>query len=232
MKVVGWNGWVALGVVAMAGCGSASKVTSDGHVPSEGQSDGLASDGGPGDVADVAPGDAPDAAGDGTPDGAKPDGADTDGALDGDGGTPLTYPTLVGGTRLHVNRIVGDDGSSAPIGLYDVEVDAPCSFRLAGDGAMRCLPTGVAGAEVLFTDDKCSKPFAVLPACSPPGDWVYAAVTGSAGVAALKVGPTSRWRARSGASTPTRITPSARPRADRRPMRTCVPSRWCSPNGS
>jgi hypothetical protein len=44
------------------------------------------------------------------------------------------------GTRLKVRSIVGTDGSKQQVTLFDSLLSEPCSFRIASDGSLRCLP--------------------------------------------------------------------------------------------
>lgn len=53
---------------------------------------------------------------------------------------------------------MGDDGSKKGLGWFDTETDAPCAYALAGDGALRCLPTGPSVLAVAYTDEACSDP--------------------------------------------------------------------------
>jgi hypothetical protein len=46
------------------------------------------------------------------------------------------------------------------LGWHDNDRDADCTFILASDGKLRCLPTGAA-ATIFFTDAKCSSPSVV-----------------------------------------------------------------------
>lgn len=46
-----------------------------------------------------------------------------------------------GGTRLKRRWIVADDGTREAAGLFDSELGVRCSFGVAADGELRCLPT-------------------------------------------------------------------------------------------
>jgi hypothetical protein len=49
------------------------------------------------------------------------------------------------------------DGACFFYGWYDSQLDSPCTFGLAADGAMRCLPSGEFGSVIdLFSDSACT----------------------------------------------------------------------------
>lgn len=74
---------------------------------------------------------------------------------------------LKDGTRLHNKYINGADGSVAlGGGLYDTQLKADCSFMIAEDGMLRCLPTGGYVMNV-FLDASCTRPLGYSPKCSP-----------------------------------------------------------------
>ena len=67
---------------------------------------------------------------------------------------PATARVGKGGGRL-VPALVSSGASAAlALGWHDKERDADCTFTLASDGKLRCLPTG-AEANVFFTDSEC-----------------------------------------------------------------------------
>jgi hypothetical protein len=62
-----------------------------------------------------------------------------------------------GAGRL-VRALVGRGGTrELTLGWHDTERDFDCTFELASDGKMRCLPTA-AGIKVFSSDDKCASP--------------------------------------------------------------------------
>ncbi len=84
------------------------------------------------------------------------------------------------GTRIKVQRYVGADGSSSPIGLYDSQLKVPCAWATASDGTTRCLPTGSAyqGLHIpVFVDSGCSLPLLALPTPGPCTLPTYASST-------------------------------------------------------
>lgn len=58
------------------------------------------------------------------------------------------------GSRLKAQTLVGDDGSKQFVGWYDSERSEPCGFRIAADGAQRCMPTAMA-VSGYFADSGC-----------------------------------------------------------------------------
>ena len=76
-------------------------------------------------------------------DGAIPDGSTTtDGSSPdgGDGGNAKGDQGLTAGSRLKVRYYVGSDGSEQANGFFDSSRNENCSYRVASDGAVRCLP--------------------------------------------------------------------------------------------
>lgn len=67
------------------------------------------------------------------------------------------------GTRLKAKYYAGSDGSKVFIGMYDSQRNEDCSFTLAGDGVLRCLPTtGTASVSAYYSDSACSVPLALI----------------------------------------------------------------------
>jgi hypothetical protein len=157
------------------------------------RSSGAPTDGGAGGMGDGPS--APDSADTGSEpvDGATGDaGGDAEGGL---GPAPVTYPALVSGTRLRIERIEAADGTVIPLNLYDTEIDAPCWFMPDEDSVPRCLPF-LNNQNVVFTDARCTKPILLLSDCEPSGVWTGQALWGGLGV--FKVGaatvlPTATW---------------------------------------
>lgn len=80
------------------------------------------------------------------------------------------------GSRLKVRRLTGDDGSSVPVGFFDVKLQSECTFRPDEKGVQRCLPGSVSGLPNLhYGDPNCTIPIAaVAPNCQ--ADPIYALV--------------------------------------------------------
>jgi hypothetical protein len=80
------------------------------------------------------------------------------------------------GSRLKVQTWVGLDGSSLAAGMYDSQLKTQCSFAVASDGSMRCLPFSgavIASIGLFYADSGCSVPLAVGGAgCAIPS-YVY-----------------------------------------------------------
>lgn len=91
-------------------------------------------------------------------------------------------PDFADGTRLKALAYVMDDGQQLWHGWRDSARDESCSFQLAADGQLRCLPAFEA-SPVVFADDRCTErvlvnsPCVDGPAIPPP----YAVVGGTCG---------------------------------------------------
>lgn len=76
---------------------------------------------------------------------------------------PTTARVSSGGERLVPALVAIPPTTTNPapdgltLGWHDKNHDADCTFTLATDGKVRCLPTG-AVATIFFTDDKCTSP--------------------------------------------------------------------------
>ncbi len=74
---------------------------------------------------------------------------------------PGTAPGVVNGTRLRARVYAMEGGSHVFRGWYDPMIGTACTFALASDGALRCLPSNdVAQVEVVFADENCTQPLA------------------------------------------------------------------------
>ena len=70
----------------------------------------------------------------------------------------------LGGGRIKTRTIVGDDGSLAPAGAFDSDLDATCTVS---SDRMQCIPAFV-GSNIA-EDTTCSLPIGVAPqSCAPP----------------------------------------------------------------
>jgi hypothetical protein len=66
---------------------------------------------------------------------------------------------LLPNVRLQPRRFALPDGTHGELGTYyDAELEADCSFALAEDGNMRCLPVAANVIEDLYEDSACTKP--------------------------------------------------------------------------
>jgi len=182
-----------------AGCERASGAPTDGGAG--GMGDGPSAPDGADTGSKPLDGATRDAGGDadGADTGSTPvDGATRDAGGDAEGGlgpAPVTYPTLVSGTRLRIERIEAADGTVIPLNLYDTTIDAPCWFMPAEDSVPRCLPFHYI-QNVAFTDARCTKPVLLLSDCEAFGVWTGQGLGGGYGV--FKVGaatalPTATW---------------------------------------
>ncbi|HEU4406751.1 MAG TPA: hypothetical protein VFS43_15905, partial [Polyangiaceae bacterium] len=91
------------------------------------------------------------------------------------------------GTRLKPKVFVGADGSRQPSTSlwHDTQRNEECSFRLAADGAYRCLPTSAAISSGYFQDAGCTTPaLAVYVSCGVPSVPAYASGFSACGVSA------------------------------------------------
>lgn len=83
------------------------------------------------------------------------------------------------GSRLTATYLDGEDGSRAFVGFYDTIRKEDCSFQLAGDGKMRCMPAAanLVDGSGYFADAECTKQLAhVVTATSCGAGPRYAAV--------------------------------------------------------
>lgn len=88
---------------------------------------------------DPAPGTAPTG-----PDGGGTDAPSNETSTEGGGVYPADAPItqkFIGGTRLKPKAVVSIDGERSVLGWFDTLMNVDCSFRLAMDGELRCLPT-------------------------------------------------------------------------------------------
>jgi hypothetical protein len=75
---------------------------------------------------------------------------------------PAGQDVVVSGDRLRARWYLGQDGARQFAGWYDEKMDLECSFALAGDGVVRCLPMSDVRADVYFKEDlesPCSEPY-------------------------------------------------------------------------
>lgn len=76
------------------------------------------------------------------------------------------------GTRLRRNLIVGEDGSREPVGWYDSQLMTDCSFVLAADGELRCLPMGPEiSFDMKYLDANCTEPAIAWGSECPPAEY-------------------------------------------------------------
>ncbi len=94
-------------------------------------------------------------------------------AVGGDGSTSLT-DGWSSGTRLRAVLQVAGDAKLFKV-WHDTQLDIDCSFSFDASGVERCLPydgDGSPGAS--YSDDKCTKPVAILEPGVPVPAWVQA----------------------------------------------------------
>lgn len=70
------------------------------------------------------------------------------------------------GSRIKVKVVVGEDGSKFQLGLFDTQLQTLCSYAVAGDGVMRCIPAG-AGFASYFSDPQCMQRVVSVIPCGP-----------------------------------------------------------------
>lgn len=82
---------------------------------------------------------------------------------------PGAAPGIVNGTRLRAWVYAMEGGAHVFRGWYDPRIGTGCTFALASDGALRCLPSNdLAQVEVVFADEDCTQPLAAnRAACAP-----------------------------------------------------------------
>lgn len=84
---------------------------------------------------------------------------------DGAGGGNMQALGYENGSRLRARVLVGADGSKQFYGWWDSSLGLQCSFRLADDGAQRCLPDTQAsytdGQSGYFSNGSCTAQLAV-----------------------------------------------------------------------
>jgi hypothetical protein len=121
-----------------------------------------------------------------TPDGSVEGGRDA--AADADAGD---LPSYRSGSRLRA-RLVKADGVALFVGWHDQGPnDVDCSYGIADDGRMRCLPQGqdVSSLQGYFADPNCTMPIGVPSGCAPPRF-----VVGTVGMGATTTCDSSVWR--------------------------------------
>lgn len=95
-----------------------------------------------------------------------------------DGGDEGPVPSAhaddtVSGSRIKARHIKGADGTIQPYGLFDTQLDTPCTFATAADGKLRCLPTAAVlseGSYAMYTDPTCNTVASIVvgwSACAP-----------------------------------------------------------------
>ncbi|MEO6418420.1 MAG: hypothetical protein ABIP39_03390 [Polyangiaceae bacterium] len=82
---------------------------------------------------------------------------------------PGVAPGIVNGSRLRARVYAMEGGSHVFRGWYDPIIGTACTFALASDGALRCLPSNdVAQVEVVFADEDCTHALAAnRRVCAP-----------------------------------------------------------------
>jgi hypothetical protein len=95
-------------------------------------------------------------------------------------GGDMQAGTFESGTRIKAQTYVGSDGSRAPGGMYDSQLDTPCSYMEAADGSIRCLPTAVV-AGVWFKESTCMQPIVYVSAGCSVGAYAYTLANGCDG---------------------------------------------------
>lgn len=92
------------------------------------------------------------------------DRAAADAATAPDGGVADPIQSLSasfgGGARIQVDVIRSAGGPEVVTGFYDALRDEPCSFEVASDGQLRCVPSAVGSMSglVFFSDATCVQP--------------------------------------------------------------------------
>jgi hypothetical protein len=66
------------------------------------------------------------------------------------------------GTRLRVRKWVTAEGTEHFVGWHDKERDEECSYRIASDGKMRCVPSSSSPIDTLHLDAACTQPVVQL----------------------------------------------------------------------
>lgn len=83
-------------------------------------------------------------------------------------------PLFASGDRLRAHVVDGGEGAVLFEGWFDSELGADCEFRVATDGALRCLPLagearyGLTASDVVFRDAACTQPVRVFRSEAPP----------------------------------------------------------------
>ena len=89
------------------------------------------------------------------------------------------------GSRLKVNYFAGADGSKlSALSMHDSMLNIDCTFAMATDGTLRCLPASQGVVLGPYADAACTQPlFFQYPGCSVP---TYGLVTASSGSCAFR----------------------------------------------
>lgn len=71
------------------------------------------------------------------------------------------------GSRIKMRMLTTPDGAKLFQGSFDSERNEDCHFRIASDGATRCLPTAMIPLEqnTHFEDEFCTVPVAIVLSC-------------------------------------------------------------------
>jgi hypothetical protein len=85
-------------------------------------------------------------------------------------------------TRIKRIRARGTDGSAMAYGLWDLELQAPCSIGVAADGVLRCQPVDYALSDELFYIDPACTVRALRQPRTPCGSLARLSVPGAVAV--------------------------------------------------
>ncbi len=95
-------------------------------------------------------------------------------------------PAAVSGSRLRAQHVVTADGTRSFVGWYDKERKEPCTFSVAADNTMRCMPPALPQTySGLFADAACQNP---LQAGSATSCGASAVISQTASVPSSKPG--------------------------------------------
>jgi hypothetical protein len=190
----------------MAACSAPSTSASSTGGPNGGSSSGAASNGG--------------SSGGGAPGGSSGSGSGTggtsSGGVGGSSGSPVpdaNADETQSGSRLKASYYVGADGSKQFAYFTDTaRGNETCAFSTAGDGSIRCLPSGAYVIATEYSDSSCTLPVAETTTCaSPPYAIQTSAGTNCGGYTThiFAVGaPVSTFYVKSGTSCISEATPA------------------------
>ena len=92
-----------------------------------------------------------------------------DGGAAGGGGGGGDLGINRSGTRIKTRMLTSPDGAKVFQSMHDTQRGEDCTFEVASDGIIRCLPNSRAYGFSYFTDPLCTVPGApVIAGCTPP----------------------------------------------------------------
>jgi hypothetical protein len=106
--------------------------------------------------------------------------AATDAGVDGSSSPGGSLAPNQSGSRLKMKVITSSDGAKSFNGWHDTQRDEDCTFRLAEDGVMRCMPAAIGilypdphTPNGYYADSTCQTPAVLYYTCAAPKYLTY-----------------------------------------------------------